>query len=289
MSSETLRQLNTGETKQLMLEMLEFTHRFCQEHDIRYFLYFGTLLGAVRHKGYIPWDDDMDICMTRTEYERFAKVFNADPSQRYRLLSVHDKGYYLTFSKIIDTHTVLIEPARPHYPLGVYIDLYIIDNLGETREQAKRFSHYVSAHIVVQRVFSHLKWSQRKGFVGFLCRAASFCLSLFLNENALLQWIDRAASRHASDRLSEYVGAVTASRYNERQILRGEWFADTVLLPFEGKQFCAPVDYDHVLKTIYVDYWELPSEASRNSHHEGNRAWLKEETAAAGEKENQSS
>ena len=249
--------------------MLKYIHEFCVRNEIRYFMYFGTLLGAVRHHGFIPWDDDMDICMPRRDYEKFLRLFPHDDSGRYKALSGQDPGNYTTFAKIVDTNTVLIEPGRP--PIGINIDLFPIDNEGQTLLGAKLFLQFVNVFIYLRRFAA----GRKLGRTPFR-RAVREVLHVLLrgiSDPVWIKWTDAVSRLRRRKTMMRYVGAVNASAYNPRQILRGEWFQDAILLDFEDSRFFAPCGYAKVLETIYVNYMDLPAVENRKGRH-GLR-WIK--------------
>ena len=266
------REVSEKENKKLLLDMMQYVHEFCEEKGIQYFLYFGSLLGAVRHKGFIPWDDDMDICMTRKEYERFIKCFPKGKDTRYSVMTYRDKNHYQPYAKIVDNYTRILE--REDKPIGIYIDLFIIDNEGRTFSEAARFMHLVSFFVRLR--YGHVLQYRESASRNKIVYGARKALAKLTDENELLRIIDNVSRLKESEELSEYVGAVNASGYNERQILRGEWFKEDITVPFEDREFRIPKDYHDILKTIYVNYMDLPAESSRTGYHRGLR-WIASE------------
>ena len=126
LSSEELRKL-----QRIELEMLIEVDRICQKHNIQYSLDGGTLLGAVRHKGFIPWDDDIDIGMKREDYTIFTQQFNHGDNKRYSFHCLeNDKNYLYPMGKVLDNATVLYEPNKEYgYQIAVYIDVFVYDHI----------------------------------------------------------------------------------------------------------------------------------------------------------------
>ena len=115
------------ELRQLQMGILDHVHAFCEANGLTYFLSSGMLIGAVRHGGYIPWDDDIDIYMPRCDYERFLQIYS-DPSGVYRAIDPQrDPKYYYTFAKVIDQRTLMLEKEVKGYEIGVYIDIFPLD------------------------------------------------------------------------------------------------------------------------------------------------------------------
>ena len=133
-----MRRLSPEEVKKIQIEILDVVAAFCEENKINYWLESGTLIGAVRHKGYIPWDDDIDIGMLREDYDRFADLFNKS-NDRYRFVDIDNTpDYYAAFAKIIDTNTVLYEPDKNGNKLSVNIDLFVFDNAPDDDKELKK-------------------------------------------------------------------------------------------------------------------------------------------------------
>ena len=121
------RRITIEELKRVQLEILDMVTQFCDANGIRYWLDSGTLLGAIRHKGYIPWDDDIDLGMLREDYERFVSVFN-ESNDRYRVLSFEwNPDFGFPFAKVCDTTTVLYEPDERGRKMAINIDIFPYD------------------------------------------------------------------------------------------------------------------------------------------------------------------
>lgn len=122
------KEITMEELRAIQLDILDKIHAFCTEHGIRYSLGGGTLLGAVRHKGYIPWDDDIDIMLPRPDYERFLKEFDGKYAELNLQHYGNDNTCCIPFAKVYDNRTVLIEKLQKS---GIYIDVFPIDGLPE--------------------------------------------------------------------------------------------------------------------------------------------------------------
>ena len=119
------KNISVEELKMLQLKILDSIDDFCKKNEIQNFLFSGTLIGAVRHKGYIPWDDDVDICMKRKDYDRFFAEFNQQRQDTLKAISTEtEKDYYLASGKVIDTATVIEEENNYAMPIGVYVDVF---------------------------------------------------------------------------------------------------------------------------------------------------------------------
>ena len=140
--STTMKPISSNEAKQILLELMDDIHQFCIENKIKYSLAFGTLIGAIRHKGFIPWDDDIDIYLMREDYDRFRKSYA--PRKEYIKLNdpETDEDYHRTFLKVEDTRTVVHEVAALKY-VGIAIDIFPVDNLFDDLDRSRRLCREV--------------------------------------------------------------------------------------------------------------------------------------------------
>lgn len=130
------------ELKSIQLGILKDVHDYCSSTNITYWLAYGTLLGAIRHNGYIPWDDDIDIAMPREHYEKFIQSYKKKNTVVYSCSN--NKKYILHFAKVYDTRTILKEYANMNIETGVYIDIFPIDNVPDFKKQQDQLCRKIS-------------------------------------------------------------------------------------------------------------------------------------------------
>ena len=125
------RLLTIDEIKQTELSILDYIDSVCKQHNVRYYLAYGTLLGAIRHKGFIPWDDDIDIYMLRSDYDRFIQLLSAEKENHYSLLSIYnDSDYFYEFAKVVDNRTSInANNLKAMRNEGVWVDIFPLDNV----------------------------------------------------------------------------------------------------------------------------------------------------------------
>lgn len=251
MKEQAKHLLSDADFKAYLKDILAIVANYCEEHNLSYFLAYGTLLGAVRHKGFIPWDDDIDIIMPRADYNQFIKYFNQS-QDRYQVidLSINEK-YYLPFAKVCDTYTSLKEPVRGALDLGVYVDIFPMDGLGNDKEKACKLLR--SLAFTQNLINAKLNpWHKSRSFVrNLICSLISF---FPVSIQTLCRRIE-AAGRLLSTVDEKYKGVMF---YKENEIFNAEWFASSEMLPFEGKLYRVPIGYHELLRTWYGDYMKLP-------------------------------
>lgn len=264
-----MKEISLLEQKKIMMDLLlEFTS-FCEEHHLTYFLTGGTLLGAVRHKGFIPWDDDIDVGMPRSDYEKFITLYPKEKKTSYYdfFCLENNEEIYVPSGKLVDNRTVLDEVVDSNLKMGIYIDVFPLDNVGDTLEDAKRvFQKTVDIRkkIDVQnwKIVKERAWY--KNVIIYIIKL----LSPKGKRKELLKELDQACREFEQDTMTNYVGFVCAAHNGEKEILKKEWFEEYKLTPFEEYEFKIPVHYDEILTGFYnANYMELPPESKRKTHH----------------------
>lgn len=260
-----MKLIENEEIKRIELDILTRIDEVCQENGLKYFLCGGTLLGAVRHKGFIPWDDDIDIFMPRSDYEILLKIFENEES--YAALSPFNEGYYYNFTKIVDKRTELKElGCIPFEDMGVYVDVFPLDGMPSESSDVNR--HYKRLNYIRNMIFSFAmkKPKIRKNIFALFKSIYIYYIRNRLVKLGNLQNKYKAVAKEYSYESSDYVYA-TGGAYGKKEIFSKKIFDNTVKLEFEGKYFNAPGDWDGYLKQLYGDYMQLPPIEKRVSHH----------------------
>ena len=259
-----MQEIGIEELKSIELNMLVFIDKICKESNLRYFLCGGTLLGAVRHHGFIPWDDDIDIFMPRPDYERFIELIK--DSEEYKLLANTDKDYYYNFGKLVDKRTAMIERGNESISgMGVYIDIFPLDGMPNNEDEAVK--HIEKIDRIRHRItsFSIGKPHFRKNIGILLVNWFYYITNKMTSIQAEQKKYIELAKQYAYDS-SEFVYA-TGGAYKKKDIFPRAWLSEGAELMFEGVKFRVPTEYDKYLKRLYGDYMELPPVEKRVSHH----------------------
>ena len=249
----------------IQLEMLEKIDHFLNENHLNYFLCAGTLLGAIRHHGFIPWDDDVDIAMPRLDYNKLLSILSDRKIEGIRLLNYHkDTDYRLPFAKFIDESTVLKETGTYDQKLGVYIDVFPVDIIPEKKHVQKklirkcRFNFYM--------LYLQLQ-DKRK----------PFNLRQLINEVILKPVAKRKSFKYYSEIIDTYAQSAADSASDTYCILAHSILAKndfekdelfpTKLIPFGDLMLPVPNQSDMYLKKLYGDYMTPPPEEARKGKH----------------------
>lgn len=264
-------ELNTEELKAVLLDMMEWFDGFAQEHNIRYSLHGGTMLGAIRHGGFIPWDDDMDIAMLRDDYDRMLQLMK-NHTGRYILYAPENNGKYLyAFAKLVDTHTELVEDTLDcGAPLGVYLDIFPYDDdSGNEDVRVRRGRILDRCDSLVSFVLNKVK-HQSTGFKRLLALMADLFFAVVGKQYATRHLLGKARKMAQSPDNDGYVSIYMMSytKFSKRQFIRKEWFDDIVYHRFERLQLPVLAASHEYLTQLYGDYMTLPPEENRISHHE---------------------
>lgn len=264
-----MKEIDVDELKLIQLKMLKDIHSFCVEHDIKYSLAFGTLLGAVRHKGYIPWDDDIDIMMPREDYSRFIQTYKNDI---YEIadLSINSR-YGLPFAKVIDSRTIMDEFVEGGSEYGVYIDVFPVDNVPDNVSDRQLFYHKKSLLNVLFNLKTVKVSSSRSVIKNMILFIGHIFLS-FIRKQYLANCMSNLATKYVGAKTA-YVGIVAPADSRIEEIIPSSFFEEYVQIPFENLCVMSIREFDKYLTAAYGDYMQLPPIEKRVSHHVYKAYW----------------
>ena len=261
------------EMQHIALDVLIYLDKVCSKYGLKYFIVDGTLLGAVRHKGFIPWDDDIDVWMPRADYDRLADVIRQDGEKKYKFCTPQNtKKFIYPFGKLIDVRTGLFDDTSAKCEIGVHIDVFPYDGLpGDSEPEYRKFAKRC-VYLAEQRYPAFTTWKQAKertdkGHFYF----AKWVMRKIIGGYNIVKIIDWYARKHANT-YPRFICCLPAE-YKYDQIMDASIADNLTELEFEGHKFKAPADYDTYLKKLYGDYMQLPPEEERQPH--ARKAWWK--------------
>ena len=264
------KEIGLEELKVLQMDVLQAIDEFCREHDIRYSLACGTLLGAIRHKGYIPWDDDIDIYVPRADYKRLLEEFPETYREHYKITSLErDQLWNRPYAKAYDDRTVFDEDARNSEQIGVNIDVFPVDEAPYGDEWIK----YDKKRRKEQTIFS-LKFVRLNKQRSILKNAVLLFYRSVTCLNPTRKWAE-----HLNIKAQQFNGKGYQHLFENCQGLMQKrpfpksLFDELIYVPFENRQFKAFADYDCYLKNGFGDYMKFPPKEKQVSHHAFKAYW----------------
>lgn len=253
-----LEERRDPELQQCLLGILEAIDRVCREHRLRYYLIAGTCLGAIRHKGFIPWDDDIDLLMPRPDFDRFVKEYGRRGP--YEVLYGTEKpeaAFVNFFAKVHDTRTRSIEPRMPAYRFGLNIDIFPVDGKPDGKE----------AQAAWEKRMCRETHRMRLRYKPLFSAPLFAVLSSHLHSHDW--WFAHCESlmKRYPFEGSEWCGAVSVVYNGTVEVYPRSMFEDYTELSFEGVPFMAFARWDEFLRQQFGDYMQLPPEKDRRTHN----------------------
>lgn len=266
-----MKKIEVEELKALQIEILKHVHSFCTEMGINYSLCFGTLIGAVRHKGYIPWDDDIDIMMQRKDYERFILEFSKTNSNLKILAPQITPNYYAPYANVIDIRTKMYEDhIIDSGEKGVKIDVFPIDFVPQAI--LKRKLLFSLTHIIIFLItLKNSKLSSQKTWWKKMLSKIARSLLSKVDLSRFTDKMARKISRHNNK--STVVNNLVWCVYGESSCFPSAIMNKYTNVRFEGEDFMSIIDYDTYLTCQYGDYMKLPPIEKRVTHHDFVAFW----------------
>lgn len=262
--------MSMEEIQSVSLEILKKLADICEELGLKYSLAWGTLIGAVRHHGYIPWDDDVDIHMPRPDYERLKDYFKSHSDELYplRLFDESVEGYPYMLARLSNVDYVIETKNEASCGMGIFVDIYILDGTGNTYEEAWSLAcktcKYPRLIFLATRKYYH--FGTTKGYFKRFLKLFVFCYAKILGKEYFERKLMAMVSPQSYNQ-KDYVGCVTWSERPRYAVIKKTEFEDMIDFQFEKYKFKGPRAYDKYLRMWYGDYMQLPPEKERVYHH----------------------
>lgn len=257
--------IDCQEIKRIQLQILDWFDDICKKHDITYYLSGGTLLGAIRHKGYIPWDDDIDLMMLRSEYDRFLEVASTETNDKYEVRCLDNGLSLYPFIKIVDkttfikTHINQIDGDN-----SIWIDVFPMDGLPENVRLC--YWHYMHCRYL-RKLFgiSTADLSYRVSLTKQISKTILHLPAKLVGPSRWVRMLDKYSKKYSVEE-SAFIGVICWGYGFKERMPKKQW-CQAVEVTFEGRQMLAPGCWDLYLSNLYGDYMTLPPQEKRKIHH----------------------
>lgn len=252
----------------VQMEILKDVSNFCKKNNLTYYLVGGTLLGSIRHQGFIPWDDDVDIAMYRTDYKNFIDTFSRENSNKYFVQNNYtDKGYSRFITKVRLNGTKQIEKNLSEVSMhhGIYIDIFPLDNVCSSDGFGLRLRGYLLKMLCR---YSTLRAGNRdyncreKDYLRKMLRVFTFFIPMAV-VNKIFDYICSMSNK----KKGEYTTSFASGYGWKKQLVKNEVYSRGCMVKFEGYKFNIPSKPDILLKQLYGNYMNLPPLEKRISGH----------------------
>lgn len=256
-----------------ILDTLKALILICQKHHLRYYCCAGTAIGAVRHHGMIPWDDDIDVIMPRPDYDKLLEIAQHEDLGQYEIVTPYNtESYPLYFSKIVNRNTTLIEEKERPCIIGLFVDIFPLDATDDDVEKAKALQHrYTKVINQLNAISTHNTFgeylallSKEKTWGRFAIKTVGYFFRGTLRRH-LIHKMDQLSHLYDFDK-AKNVQVYTGS-YHEREIFPKAWLGQGKEFPFEDTTVLLPEEYDKYLRHFFGDYMQLPPVEQRIEKH----------------------
>lgn len=261
------------EKKENLLDILKAFIALCDAHKLKYYAAYGTVIGAARHHGFIPWDDDIDVYMPRWDYNRFVELMSSRPPVGYDLFEISvTPNYNFSYAKFCDAHTTILEYSTYRLCTGNFIDIFPIDGFPEGEKETMVFRKKMLK--TKGRLMGLARYYSWRDILGKIVRLQMVAASKDVVYKLFRMPIRKALSKKLLKNMSKYSGeeskyiGFVGSVVPKEGKFTHDMFGEGAMLPFEGLQLRVPSKYDEYLKSVYGNWRQLPPKEHQCSSHQ---------------------
>ena len=269
--------MTNKEMQEVELEILKVLSQICEEQKLDYFLMYGTLLGAARHKGFITWDDDLDIMMKRSDYDKLLVylIEHEEELKPYKLFSKENNSDYpFMIARFCDTRYKYVANNEKDCGMGLFVDIYPLDGAGHSWKEVQKRGDYFRflssmCFLASRKHFfvDHIEYSSKKSVKQTMIKFPLYLLAKAVGVKFWFKRLERLKDKYKYEECS-YVGPTTWQSDYRRDVMKKEWVDETIFIDFEDVKFRVPKYYKEVLKHKYGNYMEMPPVEKRVATHD---------------------
>lgn len=261
-----MKKIELKEQKKIMIELLEYFDKVCRENDIKYSLIGGSLIGAIRHKGIIPWDDDIDVILSKSEYLKLIQILENMNDSRYKLLTINNcRGYNFPFPKLVDKRTFVVEPRLLNQikEYGIFIDIFSYSNTSNSEKiRIKDFKKIKLLNSMMSRTKLDFK---NDGFKQNFLRLNKNILSKIIGYRNIIKFLNNIYNKY-NNVDTDYVVSNWPVYNINKEVQKSKNIIEYTDVEFENMKIMIFKNYDEILRTTFGDYMQLPPENQRKAH-----------------------
>lgn len=258
------KELSIEDIHESLRQMLKKINKICEENGITYFLSGGTAIGAIREKGFIPWDDDLDIMLPRNDYEKLIRLLEKENGEEFKAYSLHDASWNRPYSCLVDERTYGKHELVDYSHLGVTVDILPIDGLPKTLPEVKKY--YKLLRIKYALYYSALKVNYSPNEKLILLKKMISVIIKKIGAHRICTQINNRAQKCVYEQ-NEYVGCSVLIHFMEKEWFKKEWFKRQLFVPFEDGKYPVMNGYDEYLTALYGNYMKRPDQEENPDHH----------------------
>lgn len=266
-----MKELNLREVQKGAYKILQQIDKICNENNLTYYLAYGTLIGAVRNGGIIPWDDDIDIMMPRKDYDKFTEYChqNKEKIKPLELFDISNDKYPYMINRLSDSNYFLEVQNEASYGIGLFVDIYPLDGISNKKKifNFRGFRANLYSSMCFQATRQYYEIGHTEGILKKIIKRPFYLISKIVGKKRCILKLSKIYKKYDYDN-SKYVGCIVWDFVNRESVFPKEYFGKPIYVRFEDGIFPVPKEYDKILRKIYGDYMKLPDENKRIPHHD---------------------
>lgn len=260
-----MKKMSNKESKKMLVEILRYFDTLCRKNKIKYTLIGGSLIGAIRHNGMIPWDDDIDVILTQKEYKKLLKVVQKDDDEVYKFYDYNqDKTSYYPFLKLIDTRTTVEDGFKTIENYGAYLDIFCLNNITENKILSQIHYYKFMLYKIIISGFATLTYTEKTKYSFY--KKIGKIIAEIIGINFILKRYNKLANKYNNKETSKVISNWPCYSF-EKDIFDSNDFEEYIDCEFDGVKSMIIKNYDKVLTHIFGDYMKLPPKEQRVNHN----------------------